>query len=61
MAWFSAQGIGRLETNVLGYKKYMNFNSFVAKQKVPTMKEVMNNQEDMLFRTVSINMPLLAT
>ena len=40
----------------------MSFNSFVAKQKVPTMKEVMNNQEDILTRTTGISMPLsLAT
>lgn len=40
----------------------MSFNSFVAKQKIPTMKEVMNNQEDILTRTTGTSMPLsLAT
>lgn len=40
----------------------MSSNSFVVKQKVPTMKEVMNNQEDILTRTIGISMSLsLAT
>lgn len=38
----------------------MSFNSFVAKQKGP-MKEVINNQEDMLTRRKGISMPLSLT